>query len=110
MSGDTGISFELAMTESIEGPVKGVLKRSAQYVDLEDVEYIRRFLKGPILKFTAASLSTFESVPGSTGFEYIVNPIGNKEQIRSFVTDVRLSIAEATTERFTEQIEQSGSE
>lgn len=101
------IHLELAMTESIKGPVKGVLKRSLPYSDLEDVEYIRRFLKAPILKFTAASLGTLDSVPGATGFEYAVTPHGSKAQIRAFVADARLAIAEATTDRFTRQIEQS---
>lgn len=104
-TGNDGVDLELAMTESIKGPIKGVLRRSIAYSSLEDVECIGRFLKAPTLKFTGASLSTFESVPGATGFEYSVIPIGSKAKVRSFVTDVRLAIAEATTERFARQVE-----
>ena len=102
---EDGIEFELAMTESIKGPVKGVLKRSVPYASLEEVEYSRRLFRDPVLKFIARSMSAFESIPGAAGFDYAVTPAGKKAEINSFVTEVRLAIAEATTERFTRQIE-----
>ena len=101
---DGAINLELAMTESIKGPVKGVLKRSIPYSELEDVQYSRRFLQPPDLRFTAATLEAFQSIPGASGFEYAVIPVGKKSECRSFVTDVQLAIAEAAMERFTKQI------
>ena len=108
-SRDSSLHLELAMTESIKGPVKGVLKRSIPYSSLKDVDYSRKLLRSPVLRFTAEGLDTFESIPGAVGFEYAVNPSASKADCRSFVTDVRLAIAEATMERFSRQIEDSRS-
>ena len=108
-AGEIGIELEMAMTESIKGPVKGILKRSIPYRELNDVQYSRWFLRPAVLKFTTDNLQTLQSVPGATGFEYAVNPVCSKEEIRSFVSEIQLAIAEATMERFTRQIEDLGS-
>lgn len=105
--GEEGVHLEMAMTQSVEGPVKGVLKRNLPYSGLHDVVYSRRLFRTPVLKFTAERLQTFEAVPGATGFEYSVHPLCTKAECRSFVLEVRLAIAEATMERFTNEIERS---
>jgi hypothetical protein len=106
-AGKAAIELELAMTESIDGPVRGVLKRSIAYAHLQDVQYSRRLLRAPVLRFIAGSLEAFGSIPGATGFEYSVNPLTTKAECLWFVTEAQLAIAEATTQRFTRQIEQS---
>lgn len=105
--GDTAVEFELAMTECLTGPVKGVLRKAIAFRDLEDVKFKRRYFIRPTLIFSAASLTTFESLPGAKGYEYTVTPIASRQAVRSFLTDVRLAIAQATMEGFARQIEDS---
>ena len=104
----SGVELEMTMTESITGPVKGVLKRSLKFTELEDVKYSKRFLKPPVLQFRAVNLDVFSKVPGASGFEYSVNPENTKLECMSFVTDAQLAIAEAIFNRFTEQLGDSG--
>jgi hypothetical protein len=105
--GDEGVELELAMTECVSGPVKGVLKKSLAFRDLEDVQAKRGLTLRRRLIFLANSLEIFESVPGAKGYEYVVRPVASGRELKSFLTDVRLAIAQATMEHFTEQIEQT---
>ena len=103
--GDQGVDLELAMTECVSGPVKGVLKRFLAYRDLDDVQVKRGLNFRRRLIFLANGLEAFESVPGAKGYEYVVSPVASGRELKTFVTDVRLAIAQATMEKFTEQIE-----
>lgn len=105
--GEHAIELELAMTECVSGPVKGVLKRSLAFRDLEDVEVKRGLTLRRRLIFSANALATFESIPGAKGYEYVVSPVASGQEVKSFLTDVRLAIAQATMEHFTEQIEET---
>ena len=107
MCGADALEFELAMTECVSGPVKGILKRSIPYVDFDDVIFRRRFLIRPQLTFTTRNLISFESLPGAKGYEYAITPKAERKTIQSFVVDVRLAIAQAASERFEKQIEDS---
>ena len=95
------------MTECATGPVKGVLKRSIAYQGLDDVRLKRLFIPPKRMIFLANSLETFESLPGAKGYEYVVNPLTSRAELKIFVTDVRLAIAQATMEHFTQQIEET---
>lgn len=105
--GEHAVELELAMTECVSGPVKGVLKRSLAFRDLDDVEVKRGLTFFRRLIFSASSLDTFESIPGAKGYEYVVSPLASGREVKTFLTDVRLAIAQATMEHFTEQIEEA---
>lgn len=94
------------MTECVSGPVKGVLKKSLAFRDLEDVRAKRSLIFFQRLIFSASSLETFESIPGAKGYEYVVSPTASARDLKTFLGDVRLAIAQAKMEHFTEQIEE----
>ena len=104
--GEHAVELELAMTECVSGPVKGVLKKSLAFRDLEDVEAKRGLTFRRRLIFLANSLEIL-SIPGAKGYHYVISPLASGRELKSFLTDVRLAIAQATTERFTEQIEKA---
>ena len=108
--GEHAVELELAMTECASGPVKGVLKKSLAFRDLddlEDVEAKRGLTFRRRLIFLANSLETSESIPGAKGYQYVISPLASGRELKSFLTDVRLAIAQATKELFTEQIEKA---
>ena len=86
------LKLELAMTKSVEGPVRGVLKRSVAIVDLEEVNLKWRLFKRPQIELLARNLEAFENIPGSSGFRYAVTPLVPKREARSFTVDLRLAI------------------
>ena len=106
MSADgNSLNLEMAMTRSVSEPVSGILKRSVAFVELEDVLLIRRFWGGRDLQLVARTLEAFANIPGASGFKYRVRPTNPKKEVRAFVTDARLAIAQAAMDKFSEQIE-----
>ena len=101
---DDSLKLEMAMTKSASKPVDGILKRSVAFADLEEIQIIRRFWRGMELHLVARTLEAFDRVPGASGFNYKVKPTASKKEVRAFVVEARLAIAEAAMDRFTEQL------
>ena len=104
----SSLHFELAMTESVDGPVGGVLKRSVALSDLEDIVVRRRWFLKRTVRFTARTLEAFARIPGSQGFEYEVAPVSPQRDVDSFLSEARLSIAQAAMDRFTDELDAGG--
>ncbi len=106
---ENALEFELALTESISGPVGGVLKRAVAYRDLEEVRFRRRFFRKSLLVFHARTLTAFESIPGAKGYRYAVNPTSGGREARAFATEAGLAIAHAAMDEFVREIEDATS-
>lgn len=100
---DGVITLELSMTESVSGPVKGVIKRHIALSELEDVTFKRRWIRKSQVTFKARSLTALEDVPGAKGFLYTVESASPAAATRSFVGEARLGIAQATMDQFIAQ-------
>ena len=93
------LEFELAMTESVSGPVDGVLKRVVELADLESVEVTRRLFRKSKLEFVANSVSTFKGIPGSKGFNYTMLALSPHKKAVSFVREVLFEMAQVEMRR-----------
>ncbi|MDB4354005.1 hypothetical protein N9Z02_01740 [Akkermansiaceae bacterium] len=103
------LEFELAMTESVSGPVGAVITRRVPMMDLESVEVTRRLLRRSRLEFTAKGVKTFQSMPGSKGFKYTVLASDPHRNVVSFVRDVLFDTAQIEMDLLSKRLER-GSE
>lgn len=103
------LEFELAMTESISGPVGGVMSRVVRLSELEAVEVKRRFWGRSKLEFTARSVSALRSIPGSRGFKYSVLAEGAHSEVVSFVRELLFDIAQVEMDELTRRLDRSDS-
>jgi hypothetical protein len=98
------LMFELAMTESVTGPVKSVIKRQLYLSELESVRLKRRIFRKSRLELTSRSLQTFKTFPGSMGFTFSVLVEEPHKYAVSFVRDVLFEMTqiemEALSKRF----------
>lgn len=100
------LEFEMAMTESITDPVSGVIKRSIKLSDLESIELKRRYFRKSKMTFSAASLSTFEKIPNSKGFNYTIFVDTSHQQAESFLRDVLFEMTQIEMESLGRRFEQ----
>lgn len=107
---DGVIALELSMTESVSGPVKGVIKRHIALSDLEDVTFKRRWIRKSRITFKARSLTALEDIPGAKGFLYTVESASPATETKSFISEARLGIAQATMDQFIAQADVSAAE
>ena len=91
---EEAIIFKLAMTESVSGPAKGVLKRSIDFSQIEQVVSKRRLFGRSSIQFFAEDIDTFESIPGAEGFRLTVYPKAKRQETESFVKNLLFSLVE----------------
>lgn len=89
--------FELAMTESISGPVKGVMQRQVELSEVESVRLKRGIFRKSRLEFTARSLETFKTFPGSIGYTFSALVEAPHKDAVSFVREVLFEMTEIET-------------
>ena len=99
------LALEMAMTRGASEKMSGILKRSVGFGDLEDMVLVRRFWGGLDIELVARNLEAFAKIPSASGFKYRVRPMASKKDVRAFAAEVRLEIAQAAMDKFTEQIE-----
>jgi hypothetical protein len=102
---DDVLEFELSMTESIEKPVSGIVRRSIKLTDLESIEFKRRFFRKSKLVFSSVSLGAFERIPNSKGFTYTVLVDSSAQQAKSFVGDALFEMAHIEMEELGKRFE-----
>ena len=92
------LEFELAMTESVTGPVKSVLTRRIDLSELESIRLKRRLFRKSSLEFTASSLQTFKTFPGSVGCTFSVLVEDSHKDAVSFVREVLFEMTQIEME------------
>ena len=61
------LDLEMAMTLGGSADTSRILKRSVAFVDLEDIQVVRRFWGKLDIELVARNLNAFERVPGASG-------------------------------------------
>ena len=102
---DDVLEFELSMTENIEKPVSGIVRRSIKLSEFETIEFKRRFFRKSTLVFSSASLGAFERIPNSKGFTYTVLVDSSAQQAKSFVRDALFEMAQIEMETLAKRFE-----
>ena len=99
------LEFELAMTESVSGPVGKVITRLVPIVDLESVEVTRRIFRKSRLEFIAKGVATFQSMAGSKGFKYTILASEPHRTVVSFVRNILFDAAQIEMDLLSKKLE-----
>jgi hypothetical protein len=97
--------FELAMTETVGEPVKGIIKRALPMMRIEEITIKRRLFKKSLVTITSKTLEAFKKIPGTKGFDYTINSTHTHKETQSFVNAIRFEMAQAETEYLTKLID-----
>ena len=100
---ENSLIFKLAMTQSVSGPVKGIVKRSVDFNQIEQVSSKRSFWGRTSIQFMAENIDTFESFPGAAGFRLTVYSKAKRRETERFVKTLLFSLVENDSARIDDQ-------